>query len=272
MERRNRIRTKLIVTFIALVTGLVVLSAMIWYRVATGQVRRELENRLLAVAQAGGIVLNDPGLIQALVADLGPNTRAIAQDELQRIRDRFGVDAAYIFDHELRIRATTDTTRMDVGSISPALENYPEEIERALGGEAVITVPFRDTEGNVYQTAMAPLVGFVDARGSQREIVAVLGVDLPVEFLDVFHDFRRMTVLLTALAIGLTILVGFFFARSLSRPIGELVRSAERMERGEMAEPVAVESRDEIGFLGDALENMRRGIVRRDRHLRTMLA
>jgi signal transduction histidine kinase len=44
------------------------------------------------------------------------------------------------------------------------------------------------------------------------------------------------------------------------------------MERGEMTEPVAVESRDEIGFLGDALENMRRGIVRRDRHLRTMLA
>ena len=272
MERRNRIRTKLIVTFIALVTGLVVLSAVIWYRVATGHVRREMENRLQAVAQAGGIVLNDPGLIQALVADLGPNTRAIAQDELQRIRDRFGVDAAYIFDHDLRIRATTDTTRMDVGSIYPALENYPEEIERALGGEAVITVPFRDPEGNVYQTAMAPLVGFVDARGSQREIVAVLGVDLPVEFLDVFHDFRRMTILLTALAIGLTILVGFFFARSLSRPIGELVRSAERMERGEMAEPVAVESRDEIGFLGDALENMRRGIVRRDRHLRTMLA
>ena len=65
-------------------------------------------------------------------------------------------------------------------------------------------MPFRDSEGNVYQTAMAPLVGFVDARGSQREIVAVLGVDLPVEFLDVFHDFRRMTVLLTALAIGLT--------------------------------------------------------------------
>ena len=257
MERRNRIRTKLIVTFIALVTGLVVLSAMIWYRVATGHVRREMENRLQAVAQAGGIVLNDPGLIQALVADLGPNTRAIAQDELERIRDRFGVDAAYIFDHELRIRATTDTTRMDVGSIYPALENYPDEIERALAGEAVITVPFRDTEGNVYQTAMAPLVGFVDARGTRREIVAVLGVDLPVEFLDVFHDFRRMTVLLTALAIGLTILVGFFFARSLSRPIGELVRSAERMERGEMAEPVAIESRDEIGFLGDALENMR---------------
>ena len=37
-------------------------------------------------------------------------------------------------------------------------------------------------------------------------------------------------------------------------------------------EPVDVDSRDEIGYLGHALENMRRGIVRRDRHLRTMLA
>lgn len=272
MDRRNRIRTKLIVTFIALVTGVIVLSAMLWYRVATGHVRREMENRLQAVAEAGGIVLNDPGLIQALVADLGPNTRAIAQEELQRIRDRFGVEAAYIFDRDLRIRATTDTTRMDVGSVFPALENYAPEIERALAGEAVLTVPFRDPEGKVYQTAMAPLVGFVDAQGSQAAVVAVLGVDLPVEFLDVFNDFRRMTILLTAVAIGLTILVGFFFARSLSRPIGELVRSAEKMERGEMGEPVAVDSRDEIGYLGDAMENMRRGIVRRDRHLRTMLA
>ena len=173
MERRNRIRTKLIVTFIALVTGLIVLSAMIWYRVATGHVRREMENRLQAVAQAGAIVLNDPGLIQAVVADLGPNTRAIAQEELQRIRDRFGVDAAYIFDRELRIRATTDTTRMDVGSVYPALDNYAPEIERALRGEAVLTVPFRDPEGNVYQTAMAPLAGYVDSQGTRSEIVAV---------------------------------------------------------------------------------------------------
>ena len=49
-ERRNRIRTKLIVTFILLVPVLVVASAMVWYRVATAHVRRETENRLLAVA------------------------------------------------------------------------------------------------------------------------------------------------------------------------------------------------------------------------------
>ena len=48
--RRRRIRTKLIVTFITLVTVLVVASAYVWYRVATDHVRRETENRLLAVA------------------------------------------------------------------------------------------------------------------------------------------------------------------------------------------------------------------------------
>jgi signal transduction histidine kinase len=77
---------------------------------------------------------------------------------------------------------------------------------------------------------------------------------------------------MSLVAILLTVVVGVVFARTLSGPIGKLVSSAERMERGDLGEPVAVDSSDEIGYLGHALENMRRGIVRRDRHLRTMLA
>lgn len=269
--RRRQIRSKLIVTFIALVTMLVVSSAYVWYRVATGHVRREMENRLLAVAEAGGLVF-DPELTTVLVGDLGPRTRAIAQDQLRQIKDRLGVREAYIFDRQHRILASTDSLGMDVGVVSPQLGNYAAEIDRAFAGEAVLTVPFKDRSGAVYQTAFAPLIGYRDSEGTERDVVAVFGVDLSLAFLEVFNDFRQLTVLLSLIAILLTVIVGVVFARSLSEPIGALVRSAERMERGEMAEPVAVETHDEIGYLGDALENMRKGIVRRDRHLRTMLA
>lgn len=269
--RRRRIRTKLIVTFIALVTALVVASAYVWYRVATDHVRREMENRLLAVAEAGGLVF-DPELTTVLAGDLGPRTRAIAQDQLRQIKERLDVREAYIFDRQGRILATTDSISMDLGQVAPQLDNYSSEIDRAFAGEATVTVPFTDAGGTVYQTAFAPLIGFRDAGGGERAVVAVFGVDLSLGFLEVFNDFRELTILLSVLAVLLAIVVGVMFARSLSEPIGSLVRSAERMERGEMAEPVAVESGDEIGYLGDALENMRKGIVRRDRHLRTMLA
>jgi signal transduction histidine kinase len=269
-ERRNRIRTKLIVTFILLVTVLVVASAMVWYRVATAHVRRETENRLLAVAEAGGLLV-DPLTTTALVNRLGSRTREVAEGNL-RAMQRLGIREAYVFDREGRILATTDSVRMDVGAVDPGLANYAGEIERVFQGEAIVTDPFSDDAGNVYQTAMVPLVGYVDEAQTQEAIIAILGADLSLGFLEVFHDFRRTTILLTLIAIGLTVVVGFVFARTLSNPIGKLVSSAERMERGDLGEPVDVDSRDEIGYLGTALENMRRGIVRRDRHLRTMLA
>jgi signal transduction histidine kinase len=272
-ERRNRIRTKLIVTFILLVTVIVVASAMVWYRVATTHVRREVENRLLAAAEAGSLLL-DPTATTALVNDPESflRVRGLVQENLQMIQERLGVREAYLFDRRRLILATTDTLGMQVGEVAAGLDNYTSEIDRALEGEAVVTVPFTDEAGHVYQTAFVPVTGFVDPLQMRQGIVAVLGVDLSVEFLEVFDDFRRMTVILMLLGVGLTVLVGFVFARTLSGPIASLVSSAERMERGEMTEPVRVEARDEIGYLGHALENMRRGIVRRDRHLRTMLA
>ncbi|HUP20123.1 MAG TPA: HAMP domain-containing sensor histidine kinase [Gemmatimonadota bacterium] len=276
--RRNQIRTKLIVTFILLVTGIIAVSAMVWYRVATDHVRREMENRLLAAAEAGGLLM-DPWFTNLLVTAAGDNTRRVVQEELAIHKERLDVRDAYIFDRERRILATTDTLDMQIGVPAAFLDNYAEEIDRLFEtGESVVTVPFRDETGNVYQTAIVPLEGCrdIDDETGQcvggSEIAAAFAADLSVEFLEVFDDFRRLTVVLILVGVGLTVVVGFFFARSLSRPIGRLVSSAERMERGEMHEPVALDSGDEIGYLGTALENMRKGIVRRDRHLRTMLA
>lgn len=272
-ERRNKIRTKLIVTFILLVTVIVVVSAMVWYRVATSHVRRETENRLQTAATAGALLI-DPLTATALVRDPQsfPRARGLFQEDLRTIQRRLGVRELYLFDRDRRILATTDTLGMEVGEVAAELANYGSEIERVFAGEAAVTVPFQDDEGNVYQTALAPVIGYVDPLQGREEVVAVLGVDLSLGFLDVFHDFRRTTVILTLVGILLTVAVGFVFARTLSRPIATLVSSAEKMERGEMTEPVLVAAADEIGYLGHALENMRRGILRRDRHLRTMLA
>lgn len=272
-ERRNRIRTKLIVTFILLVTVIVVASAMVWYRVATSHVRREMENRLEAAGTAAALLI-DPVAATALISDPGSflRTRGIVQENLRAIQQRLGVRDAYLFDRQRRILATTDTLGMQVGEIAAELSNYPGEIDRVFGGQTVVTVPFRDEAGHVYQTAFVPVTGFIDPTQESQPIVAALGVDLSLGFLDVFDDFRRMTILLTVVGVLLTVAVGVVFARTLSHPLAELVSSAERMERGEMMEPVSVDSSDEIGYLGHALENMRRGIVRRDRHLRTMLA
>src|SRR5918996_1543177 len=121
-ERRNQIRTKLIVTFI----------------------------RLEAAATAGALLI-DPTVVSALVSDPSGflRTRGILQEDLHTIQQRLGVRDAYLFDRDRRVLATTDTLGMQVGEVAAGLDNYAPEIERVFEGEAVVTVPFQDEAGNV---------------------------------------------------------------------------------------------------------------------------
>jgi len=61
-------------------------------------------------------------------------------------------------------------------------------------------------------------------------------------------------------------------ARGLTRPLGQLVRWARRLGEGDLSLPVPASGRDEIGFLGRTLEQMRRTLEARDREQRAMVA
>ncbi len=64
------------------------------------------------------------------------------------------------------------------------------------------------------------------------------------------------------------ILLALFLARNVARPLERLSRVAQRIQRGRWSEPVG----EELRQLSRAMERMREGIVRRDEHLRLMLA
>ena len=123
---------------------------MVWYKVATAHVR-ETENRLLAVAEAGALVI-DPHP-PALVSQVVP-LQQLAEGILHAMQQRLGVREAYVFDRDRRILATTDTVRMDAGAIAPGLANYTERdrarAARRPGGDRALQrqpgerVPVRD--------------------------------------------------------------------------------------------------------------------------------
>ena len=74
------------------------------------------------------------------------------------------------------------------------------------------------------------------------------------------HDNQRLTVwvisgLTLAIVLALAAL-SFFIIRSLTGPLAEVVDAAERMARGDMSASVQVRSKDEIGNLSRAMQQM----------------
>ena len=70
----------------------------------------------------------------------------------------------------------------------------------------------------------------------------------------------------------ITIAIGFLFARTITKPIHRLVGAADEIGKGNFGKGIRIDTRDELGYLGSAMENMRKGIVERDNQLKMMLA
>jgi methyl-accepting chemotaxis protein len=75
---------------------------------------------------------------------------------------------------------------------------------------------------------------------------------------------HRWMLLSVAAAAGLCVLVGiaiaFFTGRGILRPVGEAKASALRIASGDLTQPLAARSRDEVGQLVEALEWMRQAL------------
>src|SRR5262245_31676435 len=120
-------------------------------------------------------------------------------------------------------------------------------------------VPIYTNAGGTWISAFAPIL---DPAG---RVAAVVTVDYPVEvYLDRLYEFR-MTIVYASIvgAVGTSIL-GFLFARRLTRPIRALTSGVTRVAGGDLSRALAVRSRDELGRLTRAFNQMLEGLRQRD--------
>src|SRR5262245_53861351 len=161
----------------------------------------------------------------------------------------------------------TRQARVMVSSGGPSVpgEPYPlvPEVAEPLGwtfedGVARYTRAYRNQRGT-WISAFGPIL---DTAGHTK---AVLYVDYAVDiYLDRLRELQR-SILLASLAGGLGALVcGLLFARYLTRPISALTAGAARVAAGDLALTLTVRSRDEIGRLTQAFNEMVEGLRQRD--------
>ncbi len=81
------------------------------------------------------------------------------------------------------------------------------------------------------------------------------------EFLAIPRAIRDVTVGASAVAIGIAVLVGFWFARGVGNAAGQLGQAFERLARGDLGASVEIHRSDELGVLARAYGKMRGGLV-----------
>src|SRR5260370_2906172 len=67
---------------------------------------------------------------------------------------------------------------------------------------------------------------------------------------------RAQTLFISLLAAALALLIGFYFAEKLTRPVRELAAGAQRIAAGDFSQRVKVLGRTELGELGASFNQM----------------
>ncbi|HET9488160.1 MAG TPA: adenylate/guanylate cyclase domain-containing protein [Methylomirabilota bacterium] len=157
--------------------------------------------------------------------------------------------------------------RFMVTSDGPGLpgEPYPlvPELIEPLGrtfedGVARHTRIYRNQSGT-WITAFAPIA---DATG---RTIAVLDVDYPVNVYLARLEELRFTLLQISVAGALgALLLGFLFARHLTRPVSALTAGVGRVAAGDLSRALPVRGHDEVGQLTRAFNDMLEGLRQRD--------
>ncbi len=246
------------VTFSLFVTAAV--GTVSWW-IARRALERELDKRLVDVAGAAA----ETGLQSSLVLALEPgeDTLFAWRSMHQRLLSlRRYVDGAYIVDGEGRALVTdADADSIPIGMPLRFLEPHQQELEQARTTGYATTRAF-PYEGRLYK------YGFVQIEHTR----AVLAVLVPANFMEPVGALGRTLLLGALFAALLAAGIGALLATGVVEPLERLSRSALRIGRGHMRDPVPPEMGIELGQLARAMERMRGAVVERDEQLRLMVA
>jgi two-component system phosphate regulon sensor histidine kinase PhoR len=130
--------------------------------------------------------------------------------------------------------------------------------ERMQQVDSVSPVVELDLEGAPYQILYAPF----RVRG---ETLGILSVGLPSNYIvEQSGVSRNIVALLFGGLFVIVMLVGTWVARSIIHPVTRLVETTRAIMNGDLMRRVGLETRDELGELGDSVDTMTDDLVQRN--------
>ncbi len=121
-----------------------------------------------------------------------------------------------------------------------------------------------DDGAHVTQVAGVEYLGFVQRLNGHGDLVDVVLLKPLAKVYAPYRELRDAMLLIDGVALALAALVGAVLGRSATRPIGDLVRAAQRIEKGDYQTPVSVAGGEEFRALASTFNNMQHNIAARE--------
>lgn len=251
------IRSKLLIALAALVFLIIVPLAV----VAIESMEDTVENAVLEKAKA------DSALGMEVIDKTYPGDWSIKDGKLykgnQLMNDNYGIvdriaaltnDTVTIFQGDTRVATTVkkDGKRAVGTKVSAQVGDVVLKKAQGFYGEA-------DVVGVRYQTAYVPI------RDTEGKVIGIWYVGISKSFLDTVKTNFIIKICVAGLVtLTIALILAWILAKTISKPVVQLMKSMEQAEKGELRGAVDVNSSDEIGILAGSFNRMLdnlRGII-----------
>jgi signal transduction histidine kinase len=171
-----------------------------------------------------------------------------------------GAHGVALFNRELTTIASSENETLD-GNIDPVLSLHRKDIESLSDGETMTSVPFRGADGQWYMWCFYRIddrhyLSFQESAARFEELEAL----------------ARLFWTLGLIGIAMTVAGGFFLARTISRPVQQLVAFSRELGQGLWQARLPETVKGELDILVRAMDTMRNRLIARHEEKETLLA
>jgi signal transduction histidine kinase len=265
---RATILVKLLLALVLPVVALFTLFAFVAYEVSRRDLDAELGHRLSAVAASAATQIRDPKYLSELSE--GDEEQELFKQAIARLSALGKATGARLFLIDRQYGARGDTAGpVPIGTPDHRAKLDRAELARVFGtGVPAASVTFEGNDGVWYKTGYAPVLG----AGAEKTPVLALGAQAPASYFTSLADLRGRLLAWGAGLALVSIIAAVIATLLITRNVRRLATAAERIGAGDLRQPVAVKSHDELGVLGQTMDRMRRQLAERDAKMQQMLA
>jgi signal transduction histidine kinase len=128
---------------------------------------------------------------------------------------------------------------------------------RAVNQDDIVEGENFEVEGRLYRSGFSPLK-------ISNDRIAVFAVVLPMQFVvESSSTSRNNYIFLYSAAMIAVVLVGYFIARMIIKPLSSLVRTSRAIADGDLTKRTDVQTNDEIGVLASSFDTMTENLQQR---------
>jgi methyl-accepting chemotaxis protein len=131
---------------------------------------------------------------------------------------------------------------------NPELEETAKKMVKGEHGTGEYTY-----EGHRFLTAYTPSKGFGDFKGLGWSLAVVQGTD---EIYAPVNTLRNIVIAIVLIAIAVITVLALIIANSIAKPMVKGVAFAQAVAAGDLTQTLAVQTKDEVGDLANALNHM----------------